>query len=182
MLFLTTVHALELSSRFVVRVVMKALCQSRVRRSDSVYARSERLTLTRGLMRCLWSAVILLPREVASLANRVKTYGLLTSTPSFTVHSSSAETYDDTCCSRSMRRAASTIAWALDPPTPNELMLALRREFWGHGIVALEALTLFPTKSTTNTSIISLSAESILISTIRTYFSGWDWSKLGYQG
>ncbi len=160
-LLLVKIHASDLSSSSVVRVLMNARCQSCVLRSESVYARSERLTLTRGLIRWSSSALILTRREVASFADKTRMDGLVAFF-SFKVNSSSTDAYENTWHTRSEVGAASMMAWAFEPPTSKELILTLREESLNHEIAFLKTLTLFPTKSIFELKLMNVGLPEIM--------------------
>lgn len=145
-LLLIKIHASDLSSSSVVRVLMNVRCQSCVLCSDSVYARSERLTLTRELIRWSSSALILTRREAASFADKIRMNDLVAFF-SFKLNSSSTDAYENTWHTWSGMNAASMMTWAFESSTSKELILTLREEFLSHEIAFLKALTLFSTKS-----------------------------------
>ncbi len=160
-LLLAKIHASDLSSSSVVRVLMNARCQSCVLCSDSVYARSERLTLTRGLIRWSSSALIFARREAASFADKIRMNGLVAFSSS-KLNSSSTDAYEDTWHTRSEVSAASMMAWAFEPSTPKELILTLREEFLSHEIAFLKALTLFSTKSIFGLGLMNVGLPEIM--------------------
>lgn len=145
-LFLIKIHASDLSSSSVVQVLMNARCQSCVLCSDSVYARSERLILTRELIKWSSSVLILTRREIASFADKIRMNDLVTFF-SFKVNSSLTDAYENTWHTRSEMSVASMMTWAFELSTSKELILTFREEFLSHEIAFLKTLTLFSTKS-----------------------------------
>lgn len=145
-LFFATTHAPSLSATSVFLVVRKARCQSLLRRSDKVYARSDKLTFTRGFIKWFPRLVIAPRREKVSLADNTKMDGRTASSSSM-ANSSSSVRYEETWC-RSVPFVASMIAWALEPPKPKEFMEARRGASDGQGIPVREVKTLLPVKST----------------------------------
>lgn len=160
-LLLAKIHASDLSSSSVVRVLMNARCQSCVLCSDSVYARSERLILTRELIRWSSSALILTRREIASFADKIRMNDLVAFF-SFKLNSSSTDAYENTWHTRSEMSVASMMTWTFESSTSKELILTLREEFLSHEIAFLKALTLFSTKSIFGLKLMNVELPEIM--------------------
>lgn len=143
--------SLSQSSRSLVD--RNARCQSLLLLSESVYARSAKLTLTLRLIKWSVKALILARRDFASFAESTSTDGRGASASSSAKSSKSAR-YDEVWLICSVG-AASMIACAFEPPNPNEFTEARLGAPAGHGMPVRDAKTLFPVKSTTAVKLVS---------------------------
>ncbi len=160
-LLLIKIHASDLSSSSVVRVLINAQCQSCVLCSDNVYARSERLILTWELIRWSSSVLILTRKEIASFADKIRINDLITFFL-FKLNSSSTDAYENTWHIQSEMSVASIMTWTFESLTSKELILTLREEFLSHEIAFLKTLTLFSTKSIFELKLMNVELSEIM--------------------